>query len=63
MNVHIVSTLTDDELDAVSAGASFTLSFNSNQLGNTNSTGNLTVTLNQGQTGQSSNVTGTFTTT
>ncbi len=62
MDVHIISTLTVDELDAVSAGASFTLSVTSNQLGNTNSTGNVTVTLTQGVTGQNSRVTGTFTT-
>jgi len=58
-----LTTLCDEELDVVSAGATFTVSVTSNQIGNANSTGNVTVTLNQGVTGQTSTVSGVFATT
>jgi hypothetical protein len=56
-------TLCDEELDAVAAGATFTFNATANQLGNTNSVGNLTLNLTQGQTGQNVVFNGTFTTT
>jgi hypothetical protein len=58
-----VTTLCDEELDVVSAGAatySFTVS--ANQTGNASSAGTVTLTLTQGQTGQNHSLNGLFTT-